>query len=257
MELELLNYLVGALVGGVFLLLVQHFLPSYSKEKGKNLATKEDIEAITEKIESVKVDHAKQLELYKLKLWQEQQSHLWAREEIKLKIETFKKAVVDIAKLTNTTKKYQMLISERELALAAAGISKSESKADVQKVYWEKHLEHMEEAELVYTEFRNITADMGGLLALFSVYFSSELSDSLNAILRLAYGAVELKMTREQFSERLMQEYQACSNLDAAREKVGVYYDQICDRTPLPIESQRFFELLKKHVNTGSGRDFQ
>jgi hypothetical protein len=41
-------------------------LPAYFKEKGKNLATKEDIKDITEKIESVRTDYAKQLLVYQL-----------------------------------------------------------------------------------------------------------------------------------------------------------------------------------------------
>lgn len=48
--------------------LLRDFFPSYSKEKGKNLATKEDIQAITEKIESVKAEYAKSLETVKTKL---------------------------------------------------------------------------------------------------------------------------------------------------------------------------------------------
>ena len=41
---------VAAVVG---LLLMKHYLPGYLSEKGKNLATKEDIAAITDKVESV------------------------------------------------------------------------------------------------------------------------------------------------------------------------------------------------------------
>ena len=57
--------LVAVLVIGF---LLRDFFPSYTKEKGKNLATKEDIQAITEKIESVKVEYAKSLEAVKTKL---------------------------------------------------------------------------------------------------------------------------------------------------------------------------------------------
>ena len=46
-----------ALFYGVLVLIV-----SYLKNKGKNLATKEDIETITNKIESVRTDYAKKLE---------------------------------------------------------------------------------------------------------------------------------------------------------------------------------------------------
>lgn len=50
------------LVGGVCLLVFKDFLFSYGSEKGKNLATKEDIGEITNRIEAVKFEHARQLE---------------------------------------------------------------------------------------------------------------------------------------------------------------------------------------------------
>ena len=49
---------VGALLaGGVAYLAVKHFLPSYLSEKGKNLATREDIEEITRKVEGVRTQY--------------------------------------------------------------------------------------------------------------------------------------------------------------------------------------------------------
>lgn len=54
-------YLLGAIVISV---LTTYFI-SYFKEKGKNLAIKEDIQKITEKIESIKHDYNKQLEEFK------------------------------------------------------------------------------------------------------------------------------------------------------------------------------------------------
>lgn len=54
---------LGAVVGAlVVYLLLKSFLPSYFSEKGKNLATKEDVASITDKVESVKTDYAKVLE---------------------------------------------------------------------------------------------------------------------------------------------------------------------------------------------------
>lgn len=53
----------GALIGAlVMFFLLKSFLPSYFSEKGKNLATKEDVASITDKVESVKTDYAKVLE---------------------------------------------------------------------------------------------------------------------------------------------------------------------------------------------------
>ncbi|MBN1929170.1 MAG: hypothetical protein JW764_06480 [Chlorobiaceae bacterium] len=62
--IEIATLVVGVVLG----LLLRNFFPSYSKEKGKNLATKEDIQGITEKIESVKAEYAKSIEAVKTKL---------------------------------------------------------------------------------------------------------------------------------------------------------------------------------------------
>ena len=50
----------------VFLLglFIKNFLPSYMEEKGKNLATKEDIEAITRKTEEVQKEFKEGFELF-------------------------------------------------------------------------------------------------------------------------------------------------------------------------------------------------
>lgn len=64
--------LIGAGILGGFLasvvtgLMLKFYLPGYLGEKGKNLATKEDIEHITEKIESVKTQYALLVEATKV-----------------------------------------------------------------------------------------------------------------------------------------------------------------------------------------------
>jgi len=55
MTTEHILYLSVAFLLG---LLLREFLPSYIREKGKNLATKEDIEAITRSVEAVKNDYS-------------------------------------------------------------------------------------------------------------------------------------------------------------------------------------------------------
>lgn len=56
-------YLLGAIVISV---LIAYFI-SYFKEKGKNLATKEDIQEITNKVESVKQEYKKEFDLIQKK----------------------------------------------------------------------------------------------------------------------------------------------------------------------------------------------
>lgn len=54
---------LGAVIsGGVIYYFLKSYIPSYLAEKGKNLATKEDIESITNTVESVKTEYAKMLE---------------------------------------------------------------------------------------------------------------------------------------------------------------------------------------------------
>ncbi len=62
--LELFGSLgIGALIGGVFVFfMIKSFLPSYFSNKAKNLATKEDIGAITNEVENVKSGYAEMLE---------------------------------------------------------------------------------------------------------------------------------------------------------------------------------------------------
>ena len=73
-------------IGSLFLF--RKFLFSYSTEKGKNLATKEDIEEITRKVENVKSEYVAELERLKVDL-----SLLTRKHDILLdeKIRVFKK----------------------------------------------------------------------------------------------------------------------------------------------------------------------
>lgn len=57
----------AVIAGAVVFLLLKSFLPGYLSEKGKNLATKEDIAKITDEIERVKSQYAVLLEALKAK----------------------------------------------------------------------------------------------------------------------------------------------------------------------------------------------
>jgi hypothetical protein len=78
--LVVLNFLTLAAVIIIGLLL-KHYLPSYLTEKGKNLATKEDIEEITNKIERVKSQYVSEIEKLKAEL-QNQSQVLSRRREV-------------------------------------------------------------------------------------------------------------------------------------------------------------------------------
>lgn len=67
-EIEKLISLIGSfgigtvLGGGIIFFFIKSYIPSYLSEKAKNLATKEDIESLTDKVESVKSGYAQILE---------------------------------------------------------------------------------------------------------------------------------------------------------------------------------------------------
>ena len=68
------NYIL-AFCGFVLGLLTNSFLTKYFGKKGENLATKEDISEITDKIETVKHDYARQLESTKAELSAQLNTH--------------------------------------------------------------------------------------------------------------------------------------------------------------------------------------
>ena len=229
-------------------LLIKTFLPGYIGEKAKNLATKEDVADITNKIEQVKVEYAKQLELYKSDIWQTQQRYLQMQEEAKLKVDVFKRAVVDVAKLTDLIGIYQIHASNSEMNAAIAEMAFEKGNQEVQKASWDMHLEHKGKAAALYSSFRELIVELGGTFALFSIYFEPVLNESLCRIIMLTHGAVELKMPPAEFRKRLEDEYSKGIDLNAVRENVGRYYDTLYDVKLITAESNRFFLLMKNHI---------
>lgn len=58
---------IGAILsGGILYYFIKSYIPAYLSEKGKNLATKEDVRAITEEVEAVKSGYAEILEEVKV-----------------------------------------------------------------------------------------------------------------------------------------------------------------------------------------------
>lgn len=74
------------------------YFSSYLKEKGKNLATKEDIQDITDKIESVKHEYAKQLEALKTDFSAKLKTHGFRYEKEYAILEELASLLVDIQK---------------------------------------------------------------------------------------------------------------------------------------------------------------
>ena len=88
MDWILIGLQVLALLGIGSLFLFQKYLFSYSSEKGKNLATKEDIEEITRMVEEVKAGYVAEIERLKVELSLLSRKHNILLDE---KIRVFKK----------------------------------------------------------------------------------------------------------------------------------------------------------------------
>jgi hypothetical protein len=107
---------LGAAIGAVVVyLFIKSFLPSYISEKGKNLATKEDIASITDQVESVKTDYAKVLE----ELRSDNQIKLAAIEREKsIKKEVYLQAVEALTRTQNVVASLSNLNIDEQKATA-------------------------------------------------------------------------------------------------------------------------------------------
>jgi len=105
---------VGAILGGgILFYFIKSYIPAYLSEKGKNLATKEDVGAITKEVEAVKSGYAEILEEVKVS----NQLKLSAVErEQNIKKEVYMDAVEAITKSQNMVASFSNLdISEEKI----------------------------------------------------------------------------------------------------------------------------------------------
>lgn len=105
---------VGAILGaGVLFYFLKSYIPAYLSEKGKNLATKEDVGAITEEVESVKSGYAEVLE--EVKVGNQLKISAIEREQ-NIKKEVYMDAVEAITKSQNMIANFSNLnISEEKI----------------------------------------------------------------------------------------------------------------------------------------------
>jgi hypothetical protein len=99
---------------GIVILLWRKYLPSYLSEKAKNLATKEDIAAITKEVESVRLQYSKELEKFRVQLQRELELMKISQAELQLhKTEQFVK-FIDYFNTFFADKKQQQAIQKNQ-----------------------------------------------------------------------------------------------------------------------------------------------
>lgn len=167
----------GFLVGGL-----GEFCLSYFKMKGKNLATKEDIEEITGKIENVRHDYAQRLEAMKVELEQH------------LKINSFRyekefSVLVELAEAVHIVREYAKEYGMSALT-ARRYLANQKHKSDFQQKYNEAYAALWLTAERyrpfysgeiydLILEFEKFSSSSTAL-ALFSVYGTPERQGELH-----------------------------------------------------------------------------
>jgi hypothetical protein len=94
-----MDIIIPAAIGSGLGTLIVSFLKSYFSEKGKNLATKEDISVITEKVGSIKDEYSRSIESYRSEL---KKIYDISKPSLELTIEIDKKFIDKMANLNNT-----------------------------------------------------------------------------------------------------------------------------------------------------------
>jgi hypothetical protein len=114
--MEWLALIAQLILLGVFLL-----WEGYFKEKGKNLATKEDIKDITDKVESVKASYNESLERHKIELQKEFESHKY----ISILCQNIDRELINLIVKALSIHHEQKMddVNDRELIASAYGIS--------------------------------------------------------------------------------------------------------------------------------------
>jgi hypothetical protein len=102
----------GAVIGGgIIFLFIKSFIPSYLNEKGKSLATKEDIAGITDEIEGVKSGYSSVLEELKS---EKKLKHASIEREKNIKKEVYLQAVEAVTRSQNMIVSFSNLILTNE-----------------------------------------------------------------------------------------------------------------------------------------------
>jgi len=245
-QLALLVVNVLVLLGLIiFAVLAKHYLPSYVKEKAKNLATKEDVAKITEEMEKVKAEYTKALESYKSEIWREQQKLLWLREECKLKIKVFKRSTRLINKFNDKIVNHQIYASSRDIALALSETKQSLGK-EVRDFYRGEYESFRGKAEGSYLEFRDLSFELGELAALLAVYFDKKLYELVLEIRNKGNQAVQPAITQSQIVANIEAALAHGMDVNSAKMIVGKEYDVAYDKLIPKQESHEFFEIIKK-----------
>jgi Txe/YoeB family toxin of Txe-Axe toxin-antitoxin module len=174
------------------------FLPSYLREKGKNLATKEDIGNITEQVERVKVDYTAAIERLRSDLSRTAYVH---RVQFDLEIQSYREVWQKAINLRRTTHGLRPLLD--------AAYAEGETEESRRKERLDRYSKALDEFIITVDENKP--------------FYVQGVFEKLNALSRLTYGeAVDYGFQRSDDAEYWRR---AGKNV----EKINGLIDDICE----------------------------
>lgn len=239
---------IGAINAAFVMMLI--VLTAYLKNKGKEIATKQSVREITDRIEGVKVEYAKSLEKFKSDLWDTQQKQIWQREEYKIKLEAFKRATRLVSLLETAMGNAQSLTKYRELQTAAHKLVRGEPGSD--EIY-DQYLELKEATIVAMEKLNTIRSELEEVKALILIYFDLELYRLVCSIIVKSHEYNKLHWSPETFVERLTQEFKKTGDISTAKEAVAKEYSAVLDVFYPGEDIHNFFQKQRLEVSRMRG----
>lgn len=171
---------------------VKFYLPGYFKKKGENLATKEDVAAITHEIEGVKNHYAQAMEKYKDSIWQGQQREIWLKEEFKFRLDIYKRAITLVYNYLESIKSYHV-------AHLSSGVNEAiychleREGGELKERLGESYRLEYESTNVKtlewYSKCKDVELELREVLGVVEVYFDDQLSECLDALIEKGVDA--------------------------------------------------------------------
>ena len=199
MSSETVIGLINLAAVGLLALLVRHYLSSYLTEKGKNLATKEDIADITSRIEEVRAQYATQLEKVRFELARAGNVH---RFQYETELKTYEAIWNILVEVQDAVQSLRPILDTR-----------LSDKADQDK----RDQERLRSFGEAFNKFR-------GIVHKRRPFFPRQIFSELEALMKLAHGeALEVAYKEEGWSK----EYWQSARKNA--EAISTQVDSICE----------------------------
>lgn len=232
LALQIINFCVLILI-----VLFRKYFFAYFSEKGKNLATKEDVAEITNEIEAVRVEYSKGVEKFKSDLWKHQREYEWYREDVKIKVSLLQDATHILSSFDDAVLKNIVCTSSRDIALS---ISKLPIDDSSRAFFLNEYSAYRVKSEESYLELRSLSADISRHSVLLRAYFSDELADLFVIIANMGNSTASVSV--DNLDSVIAKEFSLNSNVDEIKRGVVDLFDsRWSEKRPLD-EMRKFHE---------------